>query len=206
MLDESSNEMTFGWESSVSPFLIYDTRDDEINPSQGRYYDFRITLAGKKIGSKEDFAKLGIDLCHYFNLGSDRQILAFRARAGYAIGNLPYHAKYNLGGGNSMRGYPSGRFIGTREILFNTEYRLNLFRGLPSFIPNLRWDYGIGAFVDIGRTWSKGDGLFSLDDFNISYGIGQRVYFSPIIVLRFDYGVVARGGNKGFYFGASHLF
>jgi outer membrane protein insertion porin family len=206
MVDNLRGEIVGSRESSVSPFIRNDTRDNEINPSKGRYYDFYLTLARKEIGSKENFAKFGLDLRHYFNPGSGRHVLAFRVRTGSSTGDVPYHVKYNLGGEESMRGYPWGRFIGTRELLFNAEYRLTLFKELPFFVPNKRWNYGIALFVDGGRTWDKGDDLFSVDDFNLSYGIGQRLYFPPVIVFRIDFGIAARGESTGFYFVASQLF
>ena len=206
MVDKLRREIVDSRGSSISPFLKSDTRDNGINPSKGKYYIFYLTLARKEIGSEDNYTKLGLDLRHYFNPGGGRHILAFRTRVRTSTGDVPYRAKYDLGGEESMRGYPGGRFIGTRELLFNAEYRLTLFKGLPNFIPHMRCDYGIALFVDSGRTWNKGDDLFPLNDFNLSYGIGQRLYFPPVIVLRLDYGVAARGESTGFYVVASHLF
>ena len=206
MVDELRREIIGSRGSSISPFFRSDTRDKEVNPSKGRYYDFCLTLARKEIGGKENYAKLGFDLRHYLNPGGGRHVFAFRTRTGCSTANVPYHAKFRLGGQESMRGYPWERFIGTRESLFNAEYRLTLFKELPFFVPNKRWEYGITLFVDSSRAWDKGDELSSLNDFSLSYGIGQRLYFPPVMVFRFDYGTAARGESTGFYICASHLF
>ena len=45
MVDKLRQEIVDSHGSSISPFLSNDTRDDQVNPSKGRLYNFYLTLA-----------------------------------------------------------------------------------------------------------------------------------------------------------------
>ncbi len=123
------------------------------------------------------------DLRHYLRLGS-RSALALRLQ-GRASGG-PDPQTFMLGGTHSLRGYPWRSLHGRRAALANAEIRLPLLHGLllapagvgPMVFPGIQ-----GAlFFDAGQAW---DDEWP-DLVRGSYGLGFRMGFGGMLVLRFD--------------------
>ncbi|RQD78563.1 BamA/TamA family outer membrane protein, partial [Desulfonatronospira sp. MSAO_Bac3] len=153
--------------------LLYDARDNELDPSQGLRFNLRLTPFLDTMDLETRFLKTYASLSNYLELWPQRIVLANRVAYG-AIGaedkrKVPPDERFYAGGGGSIRGYAyqkvgpmeDGDPIGGLALAeVNTELRFKLSRnsGLvmfldggqayedsyPDFSENLRWGTGIG--------------------------------------------------------------
>jgi outer membrane protein assembly factor BamA len=188
--------------------LIHDTRENEISPRRGASEELSLRLAGALTGSRYSFGQLTFLLRRFIPLGP-RLVLAGRLAGDLLFGDVPFFelASFGginpfeaLGGANSLRGLPSGRYSGTAKVLANLELRAVLAQ--PTLLRH-HVDLGTIAFVDAGRTWSPRapNGPWHL--FHGSVGAGLRVASGPL-VLRLDLGVSPEG--SGLCVGFGHIF
>jgi outer membrane protein assembly factor BamA len=68
-------------------------------------------------------------------------------------GTVPFFRAATLGGAESLRGFPAGRFAGDASLYASTELRLRLLR-FTVLIPG---DVGMILLADAGRVWFEGD-------------------------------------------------
>lgn len=175
--------------SGIRPGLLYDTRDNPLDPRRGFVAGASLKLASSVFLSETEFAKLTLYAHQYHSL-SRRIVLAISTRGGAAQGfgdtrELPIVERFFLGGRTTVRGYdqdtlgprgadgtPTG---GNAFLMGNLEFRLDAGRG-----------FGVVAFVDGGNVWRKLENV-DIKDFKFTTGIGLR-YSTPIGPLRLDYG------------------
>ena len=174
--------------SSITPGILYDTRDDPIDPHTGVLAGGSIKIASFLLFGETDFFKLRVFFMKYLEL-SDRLVLALSLKTGIAQGyrdtvDLPVVERFFLGGRNSVRGFsqdsigplgedgtPTG---GNAFFQGNLEVRTDVGKGL-----------GIILFLDSGNVWRRIDDI----DMTLRYsaGVGLR-YKTPMGPLRIDYG------------------
>jgi outer membrane protein insertion porin family len=173
--------------SSISPSLVYDSRDFFLDPSRGSRVGFYLTFAG--LGGDNRFIKGLIDAAKYFPV-TEKTVFSARVRVGYASGlwgkNLPLYERFYVGGLYTVRGLGFGEagpidisgepIGGTRELIFNFEYKFPL-------IEEIRFK-GV-LFFDVGRAYDSDESFGS--DLRYTAGVGIR-WISPIGPLRFEYG------------------
>lgn len=153
--------------SGVSANLLFDRRDNPLNPDRGVYGRASYTFFRTALGSDADWSALQLDARTYHKLpGTRRQILAFWAlgwmtRA--AQDDVPYFDLPYLGGdtyGRTGRGYRTGRFRGKDWIYAEMEYRADLTRngliGVVAFLnASTLSDFATGDF----QRWVPGGGV-----------------------------------------------
>jgi len=176
-----------------------DTRDNEIMPKRGVFWD--TDLAGY-IGADEDskdFVKLRSDLSMFFSFRKDpRVVFAFRFGGAANFGNYEfYHANF-LSGKTNLRGFRSNRFAGDISFYQNTEIRLKLLN-LRNYLFN--GQTGILFFSDIGRVWVKHE-----NSKRWHYGFGAGAWLAPFnfTTLTVSYNLSAEENFLMFTF--SYLF
>ncbi len=176
--------------SSVTTGLMYDSRDRQINPSEGSRHRASYQFAG--IGGNVGFNKVKLELGRYFPLVWDL-VFFLNAEGGYVeeVGGklLPDYEKFYLGGINSMRGFDwrgvavfeeDGRaFGGEKYVQFNAELIFPIVRqaGLMGVI-----------FHDTGDVYESGSQI-ELDNLRRSAGFGVR-WFSPLGPIRLERGYI----------------
>lgn len=182
---------------SVTLAAATDTRDSNYNPRRGSYSQLSTEFAG--VFGGVNFNKYVSDIRRYFPIGSDKAV-AMRLMGGLVTGDAPYLEQFLVGGGDSLRGFRTDRFVGTRMAILNTEYRFQLSSNLLGVV-----------FVDVGDAWGgpvASDPAFedvANDAFaaNVGYGVGVRVK-TPIGPLRLDLGFSEEGTET--HFGVRHMF
>lgn len=182
---------------SVTLAAVNDTRRGTYNPLGGSYQQFSAEFAG--ILGGVNFNKYVTDNRRFFPVGGDKAI-AVRLLGGLVTGDAPYLEQFLIGGSESLRGYRSDRFVGTRMAILNTEYRFPLGSNL----------LGV-AFVDVGDAWGGPvasdptfeDVVHESFSAHVGYGIGVRVR-TPIGPLRLDLGFSEEGTET--HFGVRHMF
>ncbi len=196
-----------GLTNSFRPILIYDTRDDVFNPTEGWYGIASIENAGDFLGGDYNYRKYDLDLRTYLSTDifdeeeKDKTkltstindgVLAMRAMLGFGNTSLPSFAKYEAGGLGTIRGYEYKEFIGDTSLIFNVEYRFPLSDNLQGVV-----------FADLGNVWDFGESI-DTDDLKFGKGIGIRfdTFIGPISI---DYGFGEDQIGRT-YFSIGHTF
>ena len=197
-----------GLTNSLKPFLIYDTRDDRFNPTEGWFGTVSVLSAGGVLGGDYNFRKYDLDLRTYFSTGPIREgykrdttissainegVLAMRMMVGYGDTSLPSFAKYEIGGLGTIRGYEYKEFVGDVSLVFNVEYRFPVADNLQAVL-----------FADLGYAWDHGIPI-TIGDLKFGKGVGIRfdTFLGPISI---DYGF-GEGDEEGkAYFSIGHTF
>lgn len=183
-------ENNFGRTNSVSWQKVYDSRDNIYDPKRGKRVSTTIQWAGHGLGGDFDYYKFTGEYRNYKAIGNN-QVIAFRARLGWAQGDVPYSALYTLGGADTLRGFEDNQFRGKKMYNATLEYRVPIFNKVTGVL-----------FTDMGDAWDAPNVTWYDDDksFNISVGAGVRIS-TPIGPIRLDYGVSKDDNKFHFSFG-----
>jgi outer membrane protein insertion porin family len=186
--------------SKLAGSLIYDTRDDLLDPSRGQFFIFDTDVAARAMGSEVGFVRTFAQSFFYRQLPTERRmVVALSARVGAARGfervkddqvvrELPASERFFAGGDTTVRGFSLDRLGnentisatgfplgGNGVVILNAELRAKLLGRLQ----------GVG-FIDGGNVFPLASDL-SLSDMRAAAGFGVRINtdFGPI---RFDLG------------------
>ena len=190
-LDPSASELLEEQEgtsttSSITPRVVWDSRDNRFDPTQGSLHSFEVQFAG--LGGSNNFYKIVGSSQWHFPLVAG--LTGFvRGRFGYGSGytdaNLPAAERFFLGGVTTVRGFdfrdlgPKDRednpLGGTSFVQFNLEVGRSLGRLLR-----------VVAFLDAGNVYDSTN-PFDLGEVRRSAGFGVRI-LTPVGPIRLDYG------------------
>ena len=174
--------------NKVSGRLLFDKRNNILNPSKGLRLLFQYDYAGGIFGGDNHFDRINVDFASYYPLPL-RLIIAQRSRVVVTFPregpeDISPDVRLEMGGYGSLRGYDEAsigfpdsrpdRMSGLDELLFNLELRIPVYRRLYATI-----------FADFGALWMDYADI-SFGDFNTGLGFGIG-YSSPIGVIRLDY-------------------
>ncbi len=187
--------------SGVKTGLIYDNRDNPVNPRSGILGGITYKVATALLFSETDFHKIQMYANKYLAL-SKNIVLALSIRGGVARGfshtsELPLVERFFLGGRTTVRGYsqdtlgpkgvdnnPTG---GNAFLMGNLEFRFDIWKG-----------FGLVTFMDTGNVWQKAEQT-TFRDLKYTTGVGLR-YNTPVGPLSIDYGYKLnreKGESKG---------
>lgn len=191
--------------SGVSINVLYDSRDNAVNPYSGRFAFANIRMNPEFLGSSDNSSILWLEYRDYLHLSKarPRHLIGFWTYGWFVTsGKVPYLDLPAVGWdqfGRSGRAYTQGRFRGQNVMYTELEYRVPLQRKKEMF--------GAVAFVN-GTTASNTDGDISLYEYlDVGYGIGLRVMINKKsrANLNIDY-AWGEYGAQGFYFGLNEVF
>ena len=106
---------------------------------------------------------------------------------------MPFYLQRTLGGPDDLRGFRRFRFRDTHLLLFQAEYRWEIFTAVDGAI-----------FYDTGTVGGSRDAL-RLDQFESNYGLGFRFGTSNGVFLRVEGAFGSRDG-KHFVLRTGHVF
>ncbi|HQQ95196.1 MAG TPA: BamA/TamA family outer membrane protein [Bacteroidia bacterium] len=191
--------------SGVSFNLLFDSRDNAVNPYKGRYAYANIRLNPIWMGSTKQSGLLWLEYRDYLHLSKDRprHLIGWWTYGWFqTYGTAPYMDLPGVGWdqfGRSGRAYTQGRFRGQDLVYSELEYRVPLQKNKETF--------GAVAFLN-GTTASNRDAGIQLFQYvDLAYGIGLRVMVmkKSRANLSIDY-AWGRYGAQGFYFGLNEVF
>ncbi len=190
--------------SGVSLNVLYDTRDNQINPYKGIYANINYRYNFKFLGSSQDESSLWLEFRTYVGLSkkTPRHLVAFWVFGDFVLsGHMPYLTLPSLGGDSrarSGRGYINGRFRGDHLIYGEAEYRFPIW-------PCKKIIGGV-LFVNATTASNSARDVKLFEYVQPSVGIGLRIminkYFRTNINL--DYAIGFK--SKGFYFSGQETF
>ncbi|MDO6680026.1 BamA/TamA family outer membrane protein [Shewanella sp. 4_MG-2023] len=175
----------------VNLLINYDTRDHVLNPQQGSISQFEIGVYREDFGGKHDFEVYNALYSAYYPILDDDTI-AWQVRGRFTHGDVPWDQLSKIGGGNSLRGYTTGRYRDKQMLLAQVEYR-----------QHLTGRHGMVYWVGAGSIADK-VGELSFDELLPNIGIGYRLEVKPKVNLRLD--LAFGDGDSGFYFNVNEAF
>jgi outer membrane protein insertion porin family len=187
---------------ALTPFLLYDTRNDPFAPRSGLLDSARLRY-GLPTLSTVHFAKLTTQHTHFVPLPKGLTAV-YSARVGWAraiSGSdfVPIRERFFLGGRTTVRGFgensigPRGaqgsEIGGDFSINLNLELHVPIFRGLAAaFFLDGGGLYLLQCDSDCRRERGISRAAVTLDNFRRSAGFGLR-YNTPVGPIAFDYGI-----------------
>ena len=206
-ISERARQLEGGLFLSLSPALLYDTRDSATVTRKG-------TMASLRFD--EEFGVLDFDKTHgkltgmvkqYVPIGK-KSSLSFTAKGGGKIhgDNMPEVMAYRLGGPYTIRGFKmSGVGTGDAFIMGSAEFATPipfLDRTRINFLNNLRFT----VWADAGKIFNPSitDKIYDRPLYAVSAGVGLKLYVPGMGPLSIDYGIPltnpGSNGNKNGYF------
>lgn len=176
--------------SSIGQTLLYDKRDDKINPKNGYYVDMENTFAG--LGGDSNYLRNEWSAAYYYEV-ADKWVMSLSGSTGYIIGlgeDIRIVDRFSLGG-QSLRGFASSG-VGPRDrstgdsLGGNWFYRSTLGVSFPLGLPN---EYGIkgrlfteaGSIGDIDGTVGQDTDTASIR-MSLGTGIEWSSPFGPVSI------------------------
>ena len=184
-IDLSDNE---GLLSRLGGVLVYDTRDDPLDPHSGGLSRCSLELAGGPLAGDFDFLKADASHAWFIPTGK-RTTLALFAQAGWLqpygqSGETPLGERFLLGGDDTLRGFARdkvgprderGKYVGgDAMLLFSAEYRFPVYKRLHGAV-----------FYDTGNAWESLSDA-ELSDLRHGAGAGLR-FITPVAAIRLDW-------------------
>ncbi len=167
------------------------------NPRRGGRYAFTYQRVDDTELDLFSFNRVDIDLQQYVPLLRDRRVLALRARAvmtdADAGAEVPFYFQPTLGGPDDLRGFRNLRFRDRNTLLFQAEYRWEIFTAVDGAI-----------FYDIGKVAPRRQD-FHLSEFERDFGIGFRFGTINGVFLRIE-GAFGSSAGAHFILRFGHVF
>jgi len=190
--------------SSLNLNLLYDTRDNMINPYKGIYAMVSWRGGMKVLGNKDfaSFFQCEWRSFHSLSKSNPRHLLAFWLMGNFSKpGDFPYlilpASSYDQRS-RSARGYTQGRYRGNNFVYGETEYRfpISKYTGILGGV----------IFANATTTNNTAQSLKLFQSVRPGYGIGLRIMADKKsrTNLAIDYGFGNR--SSGFYLAASEVF
>ena len=213
-ISDRAKQLEGGLFMSLSPALIYDTRDSATVTRHGTLASIRFDEEIGLDGFDKTHGKLTGMVKQYIPIGK-KSSLSFTAKAGGKIhgDNMPEVMAYRLGGPYTIRGFKmSGVGTGNAFVMGSAEFATPIpfiDRTRIKFLNNIR----LTAFVDAGKIFDTtiSDTLYDRPMYAVSAGVGIKLYVPGMGPLSVDYGIPltnpgANGSENGYFtFGVGDL-
>ena len=206
-ISERAKQLDGGLFLSLSPALVFDTRDSNTVTRKGTMASLRFDEEIGLDGFDKTHGKLTGMIKQYIPVGK-KSSLSFTAKGGGKIhgDDMPDVMAYRLGGPYTIRGFKmSGVGTGDAFIMGSAEFATPipfLDRTKIKFLNNLRFT----VFVDAGKIFNNtvSDTLYDRPGYAVSAGIGLKLYIPGMGPLSIDYGIPltnpGENGNENGYF------
>ena len=178
-LSRQSNYLRYGL------FAQLDYRDDPAGPKSGGNYVSQYTWYDDRSLDVFGFRRWDIDVQQYLPFFNKTRRLALRARMTLtdtsAGQQAPFYLQPTIGGADDLRGFRAYRFADRNAVVYNAEYRWEVFSGLDGAL-----------FFDAGKVMPH-RGWLAFSDLETSAGFGFRFNARNRTFLRLDVGFSHEG-------------
>jgi hypothetical protein len=176
-----------------SAFAEIDYRDIPGGPRSGGLYRAQLTYNKDVDLERHTFRRLDAEAQQYIGLFNQRRVIALRGKTSLTYANpgrvVPFYMQPTLGGSDDLRGFRPFRFYGDNMVVYNAEYRFEVFSGLD-----------MAVFADAGKVFQRRAEL-NFKDLETSWGGGFRFNARNNVFLRIDVGISHEGFQVWFKFG-----
>ncbi len=213
-ISQRSEQLQGGTYISVGPSLVYDTRDNELNPRNGVLATLRFSENINITDFDYTHGTLSAGIKRYFPVMKKSSFSLLARAAGNIHGDMPEVMAYSLGGPYTVRGYRMST-IGTGEgfMLGSAELTTPFFFldriEKAKFLDNIK----LSLFIDAGQLFNGSitNKLYNRPEYGIAGGVGVKLFIPGVGPLSIDYGIpftnVGRGNRRGaFSFGVGDIF
>ena len=205
-ISERAKQLEGGLFLSLSPALLYDTRDSATVTRHGTMASLRFDENIGLNGFDKTNGKLTGMIKQYIPIAK-KSSLSLTVKGGGAIhGDIPEVMAYRLGGPYTVRGFKmSGVGTGNAFIMGSAEFATPipfLDRTRIAFLNNLRFT----VWADAGKVFDGtiSNKLYDRPEYAVSAGIGLKVFIPGMGPLSVDYGIPltnpGHNGSKNGYF------
>jgi len=190
----------------LSTGLVHDTRDVEADPSEGH-----LVQVAARVDATSGVGGPLVELRGFASM-APRLTLGARVLGEWLFGDVPFYEQVHwggltpiagFGGGDTVRGIPSGRYRGPGKALLNTEAR---FRVAEVSVRDTSVALQLAPWGDVGAVGGSGPGAF------VAAGGAVKLVVDEQFVGRVDVGVGRDKGpdgplpSLGIYLEFDHLF
>jgi outer membrane protein assembly factor BamA len=176
--------------SGMGGVVNFDTRDNIFQPTKGVFHQAQLMFFSPAFTSDFSFAHLVLDFRKYLSI-TPKQVLVGQAWASFTAGSVPFQHVSMIGGSDRMRGFFEGKYRDRHALVFQSEYRINVYRNL-----------GVVLFGSVGQVGPDLEG-FGVRSSKVGGGIGLRYKLNNEgLNLRFDLGF---GDQTAYYFGLNEV-
>jgi hypothetical protein len=171
---------------STEAGLSFDTRKTDAAPSRGLRLEAGARYAhGIRDGSQ--WLDVRGALTGVIPLGGPTRVLVLRAStellAPFGETPVPFTELVTLGGADSLRGFPAGRFRDYSSLMFTAEYRWTVWLAADAAV-----------FADWGGVFDRNFGGFAIDRMVPDVGVGLRIRTQSSFLVRLQ---LAYGFGEG---------
>lgn len=195
-----------------TPFeLIYDTRDDALNPTKG-FFAVAYAEPTYAFSSGAQFVKTSVKASTYYAFDDEAKfVLAGRVAAGSIVGadlaDVPVDRRFFAGGAGSIRGY-AFQAAGPRNGAGKPTGGLSFLETSVEARYKITDQIGVVGFVDMGGAFTSNVPLQG-GDLYTGAGVGVR-YLTPFGPIRADLAIplknISGEPNFGLYLGIGQAF
>ena len=213
-IKERANQLDGGFFLSMSPALVYDTRDSSVVTRRGTLANVRFEENFGVFDFGKTHGKLSGMIKQYIPVGK-KSSLSFTAKGGGKIhgDDMPEVMAYRLGGPYTVRGFKmsgvgrgDGFVMGSAELAVPIPF---MDRTRIGFLNNMRFT----MWADAGKVFNQPDTdrIYDRQGYAISAGVGLKIYIPGMGPLSIDYGIpLTNPGDNGsragyFTFGAGDI-
>ncbi len=175
-------------EVGARAYARWDLTDLPSHPRRGLLFELGGDVTPPAWNVEETFGSAYATVATYISpLSGWSPTLYLRAAAERVWGRYPYFEAARIGGGRSIRGYSTGRFMGDAAVFGQTELRVPVSRA-TLVVPGT---LGVVGLADVGRVYLEGE---SSDVWHAGFGGG--VWFSWLGGSKLVSLCVARGSER----------
>jgi len=209
--------------------FIYDTRNNEPNPTKGIWTEFLILISQKPF-SNYSYGRFCFTHRQYFNITKNFALASRISYQGKLYGVMPFYMLpfvYNtapnftrdgLGGSKTIRGILRNRVVGEDFLYGNLESRWKIYRTVllkQNFyvVYSIFTDFGMitrDYKIDLTNvTVEEKEKYFSQNEsLHVSYGTGLHIVMNQNFIVAFDYArsFKKQDGLDGLYINLNFLF
>jgi outer membrane protein assembly factor BamA len=185
-IDQQTNFLRY------SVFTQLDYRDNPDGAKSGGNYVFQHSWYKDQELSRFDFRRMDIELEQHIPFLNRTRRLVLRAKGTFTETDnnkpVPFYLQPIVGGSDDLRGYRFFRFTDRNAVVYNAEYRWEVFSGMDGAL-----------FFDAGKVMPQ-RGMLAFSQLETSAGFGLRFNANNATFLRLDVGFSQEGFQVWFKF------